>query len=68
MGSYCFHCRQPYCLLCHVQVAPKFCIQNGVELVDICFSRDSGAGSVIIYCELAELEGGEEKPGGGLEV
>jgi hypothetical protein len=46
----------------------KLCVQNNAELVGICGGRGGGTGSGIVYGELAELAGSDEKSGGSIEI
>ncbi len=68
MGSNRFCNRHTRCVLRHAQMARKLCIQNRIELVDICTGRNSGAGNCAPNGELAKLESGYEEPGGGVAV
>jgi len=56
------------CLVCHAPMAAKLCVQNGVELVGICHSGNSGCGSISGDGKLAILQGSNEEPGGEFEV
>jgi hypothetical protein len=46
----------------------EFCLQNGIELVDICLERLNGFGYYPFDGQLAKLESGNQKSGGGIAV
>ena len=68
MGGHCFCNCHTHCILRHEQMARKLCLQNRIELVDFCTGRFAGAGNCAADGKLAELEGGNEESGGGVEV
>ena len=53
--------------ICNDRLAEAICIQNRAKLVDICISRIICCCNSIADSELAELEGGNKKSGGGIE-
>ncbi len=68
MGRYRFcHCHT-HCVLCHESMAAKLCLSHQTELVDFCVGGFAGAGNCVADGELAEMDGGEEESGGGVEV
>jgi len=53
------------CILCHEQMAGKFCLQDQSGLVDLCPGRFAGTGDCPADGELAKLESRHAEPGGG---
>ncbi len=49
-------------------MALKFCLQNQPKLVDFCPGRIAGVRGGVADGKLAELAGGYEESGGGVEV
>lgn len=55
-------------ILRHEQMAAELRLQNQPELVDLCIGWHAGSGNSFSDGELAELEGGDKEPRGGIEV
>jgi len=68
MGCHRIRYSNTVCLVYNAQMAGEFCLQNRIELVDIFIVRIISPYNSIINCNLAELAGGYEEPGGGASI
>ena len=68
MDNDCFFNWLSNCMVCHVQMAGEFRIQDNTKLVDICSLWPDGSDNCIIHYKLAELEGGNKESCKGFEV